>query len=262
MRADTRGGHPEASRAFPYAQLQRDRDGWETIKEETDRTGDGSTVTVDMNGSAIVPGEVLENIRGRDITIVFDMGDGITWSVDGKSVKDGEVSDIDFSVRIGTEEIPEDKVDSIAGEKYSIQISLAHEGEFGFTAVLSLDLGRENAGLYARLFYYNESTGELETAAHAEKIAGDGRVSLAFTHASEYVIVVDTGEGNPEEEGAEDVSSGAPAESAGTDAGNKSPQTGRPRKPWWIIVVGALVVIIGIGTFFLVRKKKEDGDSR
>ena len=108
-----------------------------------------------MNGSAIVPGEVLENIRGRDITIVFDMGDGITWSVDGKSVKDGEVSDIDFSVRIGTEEIPEDKVDSIAGEKYSIQISLAHEGEFGFTAVLSLDLGRENAGLYARLFYYN-----------------------------------------------------------------------------------------------------------
>ncbi|MDE6902764.1 MAG: hypothetical protein K2P22_08485, partial [Lachnospiraceae bacterium] len=254
------GSRPESG--IPFIKDEPDRDGWETIKEETDRTGDGSTVTVDMNGSAIVPGEVLENIRGRDITIVFDMGDGITWSVDGKSVKDGEVSDIDFSVRTGTEEIPEDKVDSIAGEKYSIQISLAHEGEFGFTAVLSLDLGRENAGLYARLFYYNESTGELETAARAEKIAGDGRVSLAFTHASEYVIVVDAGEGNPAEEGAEDVSSGAPAESAGTDAGNKSPQTDQPWKPWWIIVVGALVVIIGIGAFFVARKKKEDGDSR
>ena len=252
-------GCPESG--IPFIKDEPGRDGWETIKEETDRAEDGSTVTVDMNGSAIVPGGVLENIRGRDVTIVFDMGDGITWSVDGMSVKDGDVGDTDFSVRTGTEEIPEDKADSIAGEKYSIQMSLAHEGEFGFTAVLSLDLGRENAGLYARLFYYNESTGELETAARAEKIAGDGRVSLAFTHASEYVIVVDTGEGNPPEEGAEDVSSGAPADSAGTDAGDKSMLTGQPWKPWWIVIIGALVVIIGIGAFFVARKKKEDGDS-
>ncbi len=253
------GSRPESGK--PFIKGEPGKEGWKVIKEETDNAGDRDTVTVDMNGTTVVPGDVLEHIRGRDVIIVFDMGDGIAWSVDGKSVKDGEVRDIDFSVRTGTEGIPEDKVDSIAGEKYSIQISLAHEGEFGFTAVLSLDLGRENAGLYARLFYYNESTGELETAARAEKIAGDGRVSLAFTHASEYVIVVDTGEGNPAEEGAEDVSSGAPAESAGTDAGNKSPQTGQigqPWEPWWIIVVGALVVIIGIGTFFLVRKKKEE----
>lgn len=243
----------------PFIKDESSKEGWTVIKEETDKEVDGSTVTVDMNGSTVVPGDVLEHIRGRDITIVFDMGNDITWSVNGKNVKGGEISDIDFSVQTDTEKIPEDKVASIAGERYSIQVSLAHEGEFGFTAVLSINLGKENAGLYARLFYYNESTGELEIAARAERIADDGSVSLAFTHASEYVIVVG------DEAGREDISSSAPVEipeSGGAGGSDQSPQIGQPWRPWWIMVVGALVIIIGIGAFFVIRKKKEEESSR
>lgn len=56
----------------------------------------------------------------------------------------------------------------------------------------------------------------------------------------------------------EDVSSGAPAESAGTDAEDRSPQTGDPWRTWWIIMLGAAAVIIGDGVFLLASKKKKD----
>lgn len=45
---------------------------------------DGDTVTVDMNGTTVVPGDIFDNIKDRDVTIVFDMGNGITWSVNGQ----------------------------------------------------------------------------------------------------------------------------------------------------------------------------------
>ena len=56
--------------------------------------------------------------------------------------------------------MPVDIVNNVTGERYSIQLSLSYEGEFGFTAVLSIGLGKENAGYTASLYYYNESTGE------------------------------------------------------------------------------------------------------
>lgn len=45
--------------------------------------------------------------------------------------------------------IPVEIVNNVTGECYSIQISLSHEGEFGFTAVLFINLGRENQGYAA-----------------------------------------------------------------------------------------------------------------
>lgn len=38
----------------------------------------------------------------------------------------------------------------------------------------------------------------------------------------------------------------------------ESPQAGQAWRPWWLIVVGTLVIIMGIGVFFVVRKKEED----
>ena len=78
-----------------------------------------------------------------------DMGNGIIWSVNGKSITTDKADDIDFSVKTGTNAIPVDIVNNITGERYSILLSLSHEGEFGFTAILSINLGKDNAGLTA-----------------------------------------------------------------------------------------------------------------
>ncbi|MBE5943651.1 MAG: LPXTG cell wall anchor domain-containing protein, partial [Lachnospiraceae bacterium] len=86
--------------------------------------------------------------------------------------------------------IPVDVINNITGEKSTIEVNLAYSGEFGFTAVLTTNLSSANAGYYANLFYYNPTTKELEYVC-ADVIADDGTAELTFTHASDYVIVID-----------------------------------------------------------------------
>ena len=159
----------------------------------------------------------------------------------------------------GVNTVPVDIVNNVTGENYSIQISLAYEGEFGFTAVLSINLGKENAGYTASLYYYNESTGELEFICK-DQIAEDGTVSLAFTHASDYVIAID-GEQEEESGNATEPEQPDTPDKDSTESAGENPQAGQAWRPWWLIVVGALVAIVGIGVFLVVKKKQEDENS-
>ena len=241
---------------IPFIKDQDGKNGWDVIRTEEEKAEEGSIINIDMNGSAVVPGDIFDSIKGKDITITFDMGNGIIWSVNGKNVTTDKADDIDFSVKTGTNAIPVDIVNNITGERYSIQLSLSHEGEFGFTAILSINLGKDNAGLTANLYYYNESTGELEFI-FADTVAEDGMVSLAFTHASDYAVVIDadsmeqkTGAGST----AEAPKTGE--ESTSTDTTNTSVNNDLWNRIWVFVLCGVLVVA-GLGIFF-VRKKKKD----
>lgn len=241
----------------PFIKDETGKEGWDVIKNETSDAKDGDAVKVDMNGATVVPGDVLDTIAGKDVTIVFDMGNGITWSVNGNSITTDKVSDIDFSVKVGEEagnNIPVDVINNVTGERYSIQISLAYDGEFGFTAVLSINMEAKNVGLYANLFYYNETTGDLEFIC-ADEIAEDGTADLTFTHASDYTIVID--EAPMDGNGADD--------STGTGSNNVTTESKEDSwNPLWIIIIGAIVIVAGLGIFFIIKKKedKEDKDNQ
>lgn len=241
----------------PFIKDETGKEGWDVIKNETSDAKDGDAVKVDMNGATVVPGDVLDTIAGKDVTIVFDMGNGITWSVNGNSITTDKVSDIDFSVKVGEEagnNIPVDVINNVTGERYSIQISLAYDGEFGFTAVLSINMEAKNVGLYANLFYYNETTGELEFIC-ADEIAEDGTADLTFTHASDYTIVID--EAPMDGNGADD--------STGTGSNNVTTESKEDSwNPLWIIIIGAIVIVAGLEIFFIIKKKedKEDKDNQ
>ncbi|MGN0349468.1 MAG: hypothetical protein ACI4DR_08040 [Roseburia sp.] len=79
----------------PYIKDETGKEGWNVIKNEVDKTKDGDTVVVEMNGSSAVPGNVLDEIKGKDVTIVFDMGNGIAWSVNGQSITGDKTGDIE-----------------------------------------------------------------------------------------------------------------------------------------------------------------------
>ena len=246
------GNTPDTGK--PYIKDQNGKEGWDVIKNEVDKTKNVDIVTVEMNGSAVVPGDVLDEIKGKDVTVVFDMGGGITWSVNGQSITGDKTGDIDFSVKIGTNTIPVDIIKNITGERKSRQISLAYDGEFGFTAVLSIKMEAGNAGLYANLFYFNEKTGEMEFIC-ADEIAADGTAELTFTHASDYAIVIDK---KPMVESTQadstvSESQDSQTETAQTDAKVNS----NAWNTWWIIAIGIIVIVIGVGVFFVVKKKEE-----
>ena len=249
------GGENTPDIGKPYIKDETGKESWEVIKAEVDKTKAGDTVTVEMNGSAVVPGNVLDEIKGKDADIVFDMGGGITWSVNGQSITSDKIGDIDFSVTIGTTTIPTDVINNVTGERQSKQISLAYDGEFGFTAVLSINMEASNAGMYANLFYFNEKIGELEFIC-ADEIAADGTAELTFIHASDYAIVID----KESMEGSVQIDSPA---SESQDTETESTQTGAEVSndawnPWWIIVIGIMVIVIGLGVFLVAKKKKED----
>lgn len=240
-------GKPDTGK--PYIEGKADKNGWENIKDQLDDAKEKDTVTVDMNGTTVVPGDVFASIRGKDVNVVFDMGDGITWTVNGKDITADKVGDIDFGVTVGSQagkNIPVDIINNVTGERYSMNVSLAYDGEFGFKATLSLNVGKENAGLYANLFYYNPETNSLEYMS-AGIIDEEGNAHLDFTHASDYSIVVDTEDMKTEDTGSASDASAVPATADGTDAWN----------PWWIIIIGAVILIVGIGVFYVVKKKRE-----
>ena len=119
----------------------------------------------------------------------------VSWTIDGGTVTDGDIGDIDFGTTIESEDnplnnIPVDVINNITGEKSTIEVNLSYSGEFGFTAVLTTNLSSANAGYYANLFYYNPTSKELEYVC-ADVIADDGTAELTFTHASDYLIVID-----------------------------------------------------------------------
>ena len=239
-----------ADTGIPFIKGEDGKNGWSVIRVEEEKAEEGSVINVDMNGTTVVPGDIFDSIKGRDVTITFDMGSGILWSVDGKSIITDKADDIDFTVRTGGSAVPVEIVNNVTGEYYSIQLSLAHDGEFGFTAVLSVNLGKENAGYTASLYYYNQNTGELEFVC-ADEVAEDGTVSFAFTHASDYVIVIDCISEEPAPDSAGNITE-APAEEEGNsgEAVVSPKEIGKAKgssMPWLILVGVAVVILVAAG---------------
>lgn len=89
--------------------------------------------------------------------------------------------------------------------------------------------------------------------ATASRVEQDGTAELVFTHASDYVIAIDTEiMGSKEEEGSSSGESRADDSSGIADTETKE-------KAWnykWIIVIGAFVVVVGSGVVFIYKRKK------
>ena len=247
---DTDNGKDNGTSIKPYIKDDSGKEGWDVIKPQLEEAKSGDTVTVAMNGTTVVPKDVIDSIKGKDTTLVLDMGNGLSWKIFGKDITDA-AGDIDFDVTVGADagkSIPVDVINNVTGEHSSLNLTLAYDGEFGFAATLTVNMESKNAGLYANLFYYNEQTGELEFIS-AGQIDPDGNVELVFTHASDYTIVVDT----------KIMSDNGQADNKADETIPASKTDDSTSKYTWnntiIIIIGICIMLIVIGAVFYVRKK-------
>lgn len=171
---------------------------------------DGSTVEIKLStGSTKLDKEVFEELAGRDVTLEISLPGGVSWTVNGQDIpENADLTDLDLGVTLDASTIPVSVINTVTGAVDTIQLSLAHNGEFGFTMILSAPLGKTNAGYWANLYYYNTRTRALEFQS-ASKIATDGTASFPFSHASDYAIVIDTDSHEPVELPFTDVPEGA-----------------------------------------------------
>ena len=243
-------GNNNSTSIKPYIKDDSGKEGWDVIKAQLEKAESGETVTVAMNGTSVVPKTVIDSIKGKDTTLVLDMGNGLSWKINGKDITDA-AGDIDFGVTVGADagkSIPVDVINNVTGERYSMNLSLAYDGEFGFTATLTVNMEPKNSGMYANLFYYNEQTGKLEFVS-AGQIDSDGNVELSFTHASDYTIVV-----------AANIMSDNSQADNNADETIPSPKTDDSISKYaWnntiIIIIGICIILIVFGAVFYVRKK-------
>ena len=169
-----------------------DSSGWDDIRDELENAAKGDEITIDMGDETKVPAEIFESLAGQDITLEIALEGGVTWTVNGQDIPaDANLDDLDLGVEMNSDGIPVNVVNAITGERDTVQITLAHNGEFGFTMTLTAPVGAENAGYWANLYHYDEDAEALNFEA-AAKIDEDGSVTIPFSHASQYAIVIDT----------------------------------------------------------------------
>ena len=154
---------------------------------------EGSTVAITLRtGQTTLDKEVFEELAGRDVTLEISVPGGIMWTVNGQDIpENADLTDLDMGVSLNTSTIPVNLINSVTGEAGTVQLTLKHNGEFGFKMMLTAPVGVKNSGLWANLYHYDEDAGKMVYQA-AALVDEDGNVALPFDHASQYALVLDS----------------------------------------------------------------------
>ena len=201
----------------------------EAVLENIENAQSGSYIQIggpndDGTLDAKVPVEVLESAKGKDVELVLNMGK-YQWKISGNKIAAAGAQALDLTVKLDLNKIPAELVDKLAGEAPTQQLSFAHNGDFGFSADLEVELDKAYAGKTGNVYRYNENK-ELELVGSSE-ISADGKITLSVDKAADYVIV---------------VTENAPA----------------PMSPIWWIVIGVAAVAVVVVVIVVVAKKKKN----
>ena len=234
----------------------------EAIVEAIEEVKEGNDVVIKVldaeSGEATVSVEVFKALEeNKETNLVVELGNGFSWTIDASTVDTSKVEAgleaIDLWAGIVENVVPEDLVKTVANEENEVlEISLKHNGEFGFTAALDVPVGKEFAGRSASLYYYNPETGALE-AQELATIDENGLVRFSFTHASDYVVVIEkAAETAPVDT---EVNTEAPVDTEGQTEGNVEVEE-KGGSPVLAIVLVLLAVAAGCFAFAYSKKKK------
>ena len=171
------------------AEVTVQEESFANVIEAVNKAKAGSTIRVNLKKTTKIPANVFENIKGKDVTVTFKVSDQASWIINGKDITGNVTAPIDLGLVVGTSDIPKQKVTALADGNETIQLSLNYDGVFGFEGILRLSVGTDYSGKIANLYYYNEATGKFEYY-QAAQVKEDGTVDFKFSHASDYVIVL------------------------------------------------------------------------
>jgi alpha-amylase len=171
------------------AEVTVQEESFANVIEAVNKAKTGSKIRVNLLKTTKIPASVFESIKGKDMNVTFKVSDQVSWIINGKDITGNVTAPIDLGLVVGTSDIPKQKVTALADGNETIQLSLNYDGVFGFEGILRLFVGKDYSGKIANLYYYNETTGKFEYY-QAVQVKEDGTVDFKFSHASDYVIVL------------------------------------------------------------------------
>ena len=231
------------------------------IEPVNEKTGKDNGLTLDMSGHSTIYAGTLETIREEKRNVVLTISDEVQWQIDGNSFGDGELTDVNLNVTIGSSRIPTRKLNQLVrdDEKW-MELSLSHDGDFGFDATLTLTVLDAIPGQYANLFYYNETSKEFEYIC-ASKVSEECKMSFLFKHASDYVIIFgESGMENVWEERMQNIQEPESYQNMIVEDSEELPAE-EPKKAAGIIgliILGSIAVVIGVILVVNGKKREEE----
>ena len=171
------------------AEVTVQEESFANVIEAVNKAKTGSKIRVNLLKTTKIPANLFESIKGKDMNVTFKVSDQASWIINGKDITGNVTAPIDLGLVVGTSDIPKQKVTALADGNETIQLSLNYDGVFGFEGILRLSVGTDHSGKIANLYYYNETTGKFEYY-QAVQVKEDGTVDFKFSHASDYVIVL------------------------------------------------------------------------
>ena len=154
-------------------------------------------MTIELKGNTLLDKSIFDEIAGRDVTVIIKLSGGAYWKINGRDIE--KAKKVNMGAKMNSKAVSNDELKELAGDNKTVQFSLKHRGEFGFKAILSVPINKKYNDSYANLYYYNNGGFEFV----GSSLISGGYAEFVFTHASDYVIVID------DEAYGEDVSSAA-----------------------------------------------------
>jgi len=139
----------------------------------------------------IVPAQIFNTLSGTSGTVMLNTGTGVTFSLSGGNIPTGfNPVKFDLSLNKAGLKAPANKVAAIkAGSVASIDIPMVSSEKFGMPVGMHFNVGAANAGKFANLFRFNESSGEFEYLG-SFPINDKGQAMFGISGGADYVLTV------------------------------------------------------------------------
>lgn len=148
----------------------------------------GQNVNVFVGKEFEVPASIISKLAGKNVTLALQTGNGLAFSISGTDVKTaGAALNIKMSEKVA---IPDDvRKTVLAGATGSRVFGMEGKAAYPYTVNVHVNLGKENAGKMAYLYYYDEATNSMKLSG-SFKVTESGQAMFAVSRGDEYIAVV------------------------------------------------------------------------
>lgn len=160
---------------------------WNKIIDSIQRAKSGENINVMTGERFQVTPEVIRALDRTDKTLALHLGRGTAVSLSGANIrKAGAGFSLSFAADSG---IPEKAKGEIAqNTRVYSEFSAAWQGVLPYVMNLHMDLGSENAGKAAYLYYYDTATGKMALAG-SFRVTASGQTMFALQRSGGYMVV-------------------------------------------------------------------------
>lgn len=184
----------EAAQEDLYGYSSQASNFWSMVNDDLrdkNKAGSPYTRNVQTGRNIIVPNTIVKTLQAGKGTLGMHVGMGVTFSISAADIPQNRSDgSINLTVNAGAVKVPAEQMkEKTAGAVASRQVSMAERGSFGMNVNMHFSLGKENAGKYANLYYYNEISSRLEYLG-SYQINSDGQAMFGITGGADFLLTV------------------------------------------------------------------------